>query len=257
MRDAKVVQEFFEKEAMSWEREREHGPDSERKDGFQAVYAVLRSIVESFPQPPKLLDIGCGTGAHLRLLSPIVRSAIGLDLAEGMINEAKVLAERQIGPSSNLTFIRFDASDIENIGNLRNDMQNFDMVMIVGALEHMLEREKLLRALHDICTPSCRLVIVSPSKFSIPFLIERVKNFGNPPRLCPSDTHFSLGILKKIAQLCGWSFQFARPIVAPPSHYAGGPTKLMYQLDKGRAALPILRFFGTYCSIFTPIRGAV
>jgi hypothetical protein len=35
MRDVKVVQEFFEKEAMSWERE--HGPDSERKDGFQAV----------------------------------------------------------------------------------------------------------------------------------------------------------------------------------------------------------------------------
>jgi SAM-dependent methyltransferase len=250
MRDIKVVRDFFEKESLSWEQE--HGPESERRDGFRAVYSVLRGIVESFPQPPKVLDIGCGTGAHLRLLSPLLRSGVGVDVAEGMVDQASYLAHSQLGPNLNLSFVQADAGMADSIAKVGSIASDFDMIMIVGAFEHILAREELLRALHEIRNPACKLVILSLSKYSLPFMIERVKNQGEPPRLCPSDRHFSLGHLKSITKQCGWLYQYALPVVAPPSHQANGPGKLIYQIDRLRAKSPVVRFLGTYCAIFTP-----
>ena len=57
-----------------------------------------------------LLDIGCGTGAAIREAAALVSRAVGLDLAPGMIEEARRLAaglpnvEFEIGDSEDLPF---------------------------------------------------------------------------------------------------------------------------------------------------------
>ena len=50
-----------------------------------------------------LLDVGCGTGAAVRIASPDVAKAVGIDLSNGMIGEAR---QRAAG----LTNVSFDVA---------------------------------------------------------------------------------------------------------------------------------------------------
>jgi ubiquinone/menaquinone biosynthesis C-methylase UbiE len=56
----------------------------------------------------RLLDIGCGTGTALRGTAPLVARAVGLDLAPGMIDEARRLA-------TDLPNVEFAVGDAEQL----------------------------------------------------------------------------------------------------------------------------------------------
>lgn len=77
-----------------------------------------------------VLDIGCGTGDFLRLLAPLVApgNAVGLDLSETMINEAR---RRSAGSTSNVSF------RLGSVQDLPFTIGSFDRVIATQLLLHL------------------------------------------------------------------------------------------------------------------------
>ncbi|MBI1806434.1 MAG: methyltransferase domain-containing protein [Ignavibacteria bacterium] len=74
------------------------------KEQRYLVEGILSSPIEG----QTILEIGCGVGGlHMTLLKRGAISAIGIDIAEGMLNSARQLS-RELGLEKNTTYIRGD-----------------------------------------------------------------------------------------------------------------------------------------------------
>jgi ubiquinone/menaquinone biosynthesis C-methylase UbiE len=85
--------------------------------------ASLRRILESFPQPRSVLEVGCGTGHFTRWLREQGLAAVGLDLSQEMLAEAQIL--------DGLPLVRADAHRLPFADG------TFDLVALVTALEFL------------------------------------------------------------------------------------------------------------------------
>jgi ubiquinone/menaquinone biosynthesis C-methylase UbiE len=96
-------------------------PEGRRADRLEK--ASLRQLLESFPGAHSVLDVGCGTGHFTRWLSEQGLVAVGLDLSEEMLAEAKVL--------DGVSLVRADAHRLP-FGD-----GTFDLVAFITALEFL------------------------------------------------------------------------------------------------------------------------
>ncbi len=84
---ARVASESFRRHGAEWDEVR--ALDLPAEEIAKAVLAALPG------QAPRLLDIGCGTGALLELVAPRVGAAVGVDASRDMLALARTrLAER-------------------------------------------------------------------------------------------------------------------------------------------------------------------
>src|SRR5215468_283781 len=69
---------------------------------------VQRASLEALDLGPDdvVLDVGCGTGAASRIAASTVRSVVGVDLSERMIEQA-------VGSAAGLENVRFERADAE------------------------------------------------------------------------------------------------------------------------------------------------
>lgn len=101
---------------------------------------MLRRIPQKTPESG--LEIGCGTGEFCRKLAQRCRRVIGIDVAPGMIAEAK---KRNAAP--NIEYINTDAASF-----LAGRENAFDVITSIAAFHHMDMEQALLqckRALKD------------------------------------------------------------------------------------------------------------
>lgn len=102
---------------------------------FRTPDVLVRKLAEVAANRPMddVLDLACGTGALARALAPKVEhSALGIDISEGMIEEAKKLAKEE---GVDATF------QVMNLFDMRFNEQ-FDAVVTSGAFGHILEPEQ-------------------------------------------------------------------------------------------------------------------
>lgn len=114
-----------------------------------------RIIEEINPQKgEKILDLGCGTGYYLFLLSslPVDLDLTGLDSDKKALDEAK---ESLTG--KNIKFI------LGNSNNLPFKKNTFDKIIASEVLEHIEDDEKALKQIIQILKPGGLLVISTPS----------------------------------------------------------------------------------------------
>ena len=95
------------------------------------------------PAGLRVLDVGCGLGDLLAAVNP--RRGLGIDLSEGMVNQAK-------RRHPNLEFL---VADVEEI----NLTETFDVIILSDVVGHLLDVEVALRNLRHNCTPNTRLMI--------------------------------------------------------------------------------------------------
>lgn len=99
-----------------------------------------------------VLDIGCGTGVYSAAISERINSAVGFDIADGMLrNGRKILEENKI---QNVTLNQADWRDIDlNAMGLEN---RFDLVMAhtTPAVCDLETFEKMIRASRKFCAIS-------------------------------------------------------------------------------------------------------
>jgi 2-polyprenyl-3-methyl-5-hydroxy-6-metoxy-1,4-benzoquinol methylase len=128
----------------------------EKTEAIDAGYGrwmnrLLGHLSETYRLPGnRALDFGCGTGELTVRMRSLNYEAYGLDLHEGHINLARILAAEN-GVPSTAFILSTEAPGIG--GKLPFEDNSFDIVMLLSVLEHMSDAalSAALPEIHRIC----------------------------------------------------------------------------------------------------------
>ncbi len=137
---------------------------------------MIDQIEASGIQPASALDVCCGTGAALRALRPIcTERVVGVDLSQGMLDQARDFLDEQTSKSSGqlppFELIQRDALSIDF-------EEEFDIITCFGAFGHILpkDQDQFATRVHAALRPGGRFMFVTylkPTTGSIPWLAAR------------------------------------------------------------------------------------
>ena len=118
----------------------------------------------------RLLDLACGSGGPtLRISRETGCSVVGVDLHERGVAAARQQAAAQ-GLEGRATFVPGDASR-----RLDFDDGAFDAVICVDAINHLPDRERVLREWRRVLAPGGRLVFTDPITITGPITDEEMR----------------------------------------------------------------------------------
>lgn len=124
----------------------------------EKLVRFVREITGVKPEE-KLLDLGCGSGEHTRLLSKEGIECTGVEIAESLVRYAKEKAKEE---RVKVNYINMDMRNIE----FKNE---FDCVMLVsGTFGYLSDKENfaLLKQIHKALKPKGRLFLDIPNGYS-------------------------------------------------------------------------------------------
>ena len=100
--------------------------------------------------PTSILDVGCGDGRFLGLLSDTIPRRVGVDLSEKAISYAKAF-------HPDVDYRCVDIKDLD---------ENFDVITCIEVLEHIPEEQlySFIKNLFRRCNPGGKLIISVPTK---------------------------------------------------------------------------------------------
>jgi SAM-dependent methyltransferase len=123
------VERYFTEEAPAF---------SETRSRVTSSWEPLKRIANAVPAGANVLDVGCGNGRLLELLSGRFVRYLGVDPSDAML-----LAAREKYPEQ-----RFLTGDIIHLGELAD--RNFDFVFAVAVLHHLPGYEPRIAALKQL-----------------------------------------------------------------------------------------------------------
>ena len=144
---------FFDREAPGWDAA--HGPRSNRAADFAVRASYLRKLCAVLGRP-RVIDLGCGTGWQLIDLAECIAGGVGLDIAPGMVGQARANAA-SVGADISIAFHVGDSATAktENLGR-------FQLAMCVGSFEHMPDQGAALVAAARLLDEEGRFVVIMP-----------------------------------------------------------------------------------------------
>jgi len=110
-----------------------------------------------------LLDVGCGSGAFTIGAARRGYFAIGISWDE--INQRKAAERARLCGASQAVFVTGDVRSLDRIPSLRSD---YDVVICLECIEHVLNDRKLVRDIADRLKPGGRLLLTTPNYFFCP-----------------------------------------------------------------------------------------
>jgi SAM-dependent methyltransferase len=119
----------------------------------------------------RILDIGCGAGAHLLFVAQRVISAVGIDY-----NWQILRAARQLQRDDDISNVLFLVASAETTLPFRN--ASFDKVLVLDVIEHLNHRVELLREVKRILRPDGLLLLSAPNRENS--WKQRLKSAGLP-----------------------------------------------------------------------------
>ena len=108
-------------------------------------------ICKHFPDKKDitLLDLGCGNGALLKELSGRIKSGIGMDLSEGILEKAK----KMNADSENISFVKIDGPQ------LKIENQSVDVVISLLSFRY-LDWDPLMEEIKRVLKPGGKVLII-------------------------------------------------------------------------------------------------
>lgn len=188
-----AIARYFDERAERWDAE--HGPASARAAAFRACVDYLAGVCRELGRP-RVLDVGCASGQHLLHLAPEIRAGVGVDVAPRMIERARTAAGRH----GVFRHLRFEVADAARLAPAR--LGRFDLVLFVGALEHVPNRQRALRAAAGLLDPGGRVIVIMPERVQPRYGGNGARPDG-PPRIFASDRHFTADELARHARRAG------------------------------------------------------
>ncbi len=141
------AQKYFAEHAPVWNETRKlHAPEAE------VEAAIFAAAQEQGSQWGRLLDIGCGAGRILELLSPRAENAIGVDLSPAMLGVARAQLEK-----SGLRNVQLRQGDIYA---LPVDGEVIDLAVVHQVLHYLDNPARALREAARVLAPGGRLIVV-------------------------------------------------------------------------------------------------
>ena len=142
---------LFDALAEGWDTA--HGPDGPDKKQFAARLDYLRALCRQRPRP-RVLDVGCGTGLYLVGLSDLIAEGVGIDFSPRMI----ALASARTAASNSRGKLHFIIADAERLS--QHALGRFDLVFLIGVLEHLQQPQHALRAIRDRLAPGGEVIVI-------------------------------------------------------------------------------------------------
>jgi ubiquinone/menaquinone biosynthesis C-methylase UbiE len=130
----------------------QHG-DPDRLLGYRL--SLVRAAARLAPGDD-VLEIGCGTGFHLLALAAEYGRGVGIDLSAAMIQAAEA-ARCRLGAYRHKVAFAVDAA--ERLSTLADS--SVDVVLAIGALEHMLDQAAVCRSAFRVLRPGGRFVCLT------------------------------------------------------------------------------------------------
>lgn len=130
-----------------------------KKGSLDMSHPGMIALKQVASKSDKILDLGCGEGTRLKLVSENAKEAIGIDISQEAINLARKTYK-------NLKFINAD------LEKLPLEDESFDLVYSAYVLEHLSEPEMVLHEALRVLSKNGNLVLVAP-------------NYGAPNRCSP------------------------------------------------------------------------
>jgi SAM-dependent methyltransferase len=132
---------------------------SEQHGHPQSLLNYRISLIRKYAQPCRddvVLDLGCGNGHHLFALAEEIVQGIGIDLSSSMIEVAQAHL-RNSSLQGKLTFLVDNGEEICTIPE-----HSIDLVICIGALEHMLDQWAVMSNVYRLLKPRGRFFCLTP-----------------------------------------------------------------------------------------------
>lgn len=150
VKSTEEIRNYFEAEAPAYREQ--HGKAQKL---FEYRLQLIRKYADLRPNQ-QVLDVGCGNGHHLRGLSREIGHGTGIDFSRNMIELAIRQSRHEQIP--NLEFIQDDARILKAVAT-----ESKDRVICVGAFEHFLEKEKVMKSIWRVLKPGGKWVLMTPN----------------------------------------------------------------------------------------------
>jgi len=115
-------------------------------------------IAQYISPDQKVLDVGCGNGVFLPILSPKCRRLVGVDISSDMLNDASD------------TIAKLKCNNISLVHSSVEDMPfetcEFDLIVIVDVLHHLPEPKVALSEIKRVLKPGGRVLVFEPNKLN-------------------------------------------------------------------------------------------
>lgn len=146
---------------------------------LEARTRLLLSLLEPDPSAA-LLDVGCGSGVHVKLLAPMFSRAHGVDISEPLLAVAR--EELAAAGLKNVELSRADAAALPFAD------ASFGAVVSLGLLDYVSPLTRALGELARVAKPGAAVIFTIPKRPS-PFVVLRRgpglwlrrRLFGLPP----------------------------------------------------------------------------
>jgi ubiquinone/menaquinone biosynthesis C-methylase UbiE len=123
----------------------------------RGIHDLIINLIKKDLVGKKILDIGCGLGRMSILASKHAESVTGIDHTQNAINIANILKH-----ATNSKNIEFICTSIEEY----KPKEKFDIIIISGTLEHIIECEQMIAKIVKLLTKNGIIISDSPSEFN-------------------------------------------------------------------------------------------
>ena len=137
------------------------GYENERHHGYHALIDQLE-LAATLPlaRGARVLEAGCGTGLILRAVAPVARAAVGLDLSQGMLAQAR---------ARGLDVVHGSVTDLPFADG------EFDLAYSFKVLAHVEQIERALGEMARVVRPGGHVIAEFYNPYSLRGLIKRLK----------------------------------------------------------------------------------
>jgi len=145
------IQKFFDASAPDYKEQHGHA---------KKLFHYRLTLIQQFARLSTndvLLDLGCGPGNHLFALAPHIKQGIGIDFSPKMIEMAQYNQKNH----PEIKNIRFQIDQAQRLATIPD--QSIDIVLAVGAFEHMPQKKHVLQHIYRVLKISGRLLFLTPN----------------------------------------------------------------------------------------------
>jgi ubiquinone/menaquinone biosynthesis C-methylase UbiE len=163
VRERRHNRQYYDEFAAGYENRRHHG--------YHALVDRLElATALPYAASARVLEAGCGTGMILKEIAPVARFAVGVDLSQGMLAQARARGLAVVhGSVTDLPF-----ADAE-----------FDLAYSFKVLAHVEQIERALEEMARVVRPRGHIIAEFYNPWSLRGLIKRLKP---PTRISHSTT---------------------------------------------------------------------